>query len=153
CRARTSQLAHALRRFGIEEGDRIGTAAWNGYRHLELYYAIPGIGAVCHTINPRLHPDQIAYIVNHAEDRILFFDLTFLPLFERIQPQLRTVEAFVVMTDAAHMPKTSLPNALCYETLIEGGEQHFTWPKLDERAAAALCYTSGTTGNPKGVLY
>ncbi|HLI14024.1 MAG TPA: long-chain fatty acid--CoA ligase [Alphaproteobacteria bacterium] len=153
CYARTAQLAHALRAFGIREGDCIGTLAWNTYRHLELYYAAPGIGAVCHTINPRLFPEQIGYIVNHAEDRVLFVDLTFVPLLERLAPALRSVEAYVILTDKAHMPQSSLPNALCYETLIKGHPEIFDWPALDERAAAILCYTSGTTGDPKGVLY
>jgi len=153
CYARTQQLAHALSALGIAEGDRVATIAWNGYRHLELYYAIPGVGAVCHTINPRLHGDQIIYIVNHAQDRLLFVDLTFVPLIERIAPQLTSVEAFVIMTDRAHMPKTSLRNALSYEELIASKPETFDWPEIDERAAGALCYTSGTTSNPKGVLY
>ncbi len=153
CLKRTAQLAHALRSLGIGQGDRVATVAWNGYRHMELYYAAPGIGAVCHTINPRLHPDQIDYIVNHAEDRLLFVDLTFVPLIERVAQRLKSVEHFVVMTDAAHMPKTVLPNALCFEDLVAGRPETYEWPELDERAAALLCYTSGTTGNPKGVLY
>jgi acyl-CoA synthetase (AMP-forming)/AMP-acid ligase II len=151
--ARTARLAHALRGLGIAEGDRVATFAWNGYRHFELYYALPGIGAVCHTVNPRLFEEQIGYIVNHAEDRVVFVELSFVPLLERLAPTLETVEHYVIMTDAAHMPATSLPNALCYETLIAGQPSVYGWPQLDERAAAALCYTSGTTGNPKGVLY
>jgi len=153
CFARTAQLAHALGRFGIREGDRVATLAWNTHRHLELYYAIPGIGAVCHTINPRLHDDQIAYIVNHAEDRIIFTDLTFLPILERLAPAFKTVEAVVVLTDEAHMPATSLSGLRCYEAFFAGLPECYDWPRLDERAAASLCYTSGTTGHPKGVLY
>lgn len=153
CFARTAQLAHALDERGIREGDRVATVALNTYRHLELYYAIPGIGAVCHTINPRLHDDQIVYIINHAEDRMVFVDLPFVSVLERLAPRLKGVEAFVVMTDAEHMPATNLPNVLCYETLIAGRPERYDWPELDERAAATLCYTSGTTGNPKGVLY
>ena len=150
---RAGRLAWALAELGIAPGDRVATLAWNTYRHFELYYAIPGVGAVCHTVNPRLHPEQIAYIVNHAEDRLIFADLTFLPLLERLAPSLRTVEAYVVMTDAAHMPAARLPNPLCYEALIEGRSERYAWPRLDERTASALCYTSGTTGDPRGVLY
>jgi fatty-acyl-CoA synthase len=151
--ARTCRLAHGLAGLGIGMGDRVATLAWNGYRHFELYYAVPGVGAICHTINPRLFPEQIVFIVNHAEDRVLFTDLTFVPLLEKIAPALRTVEAYVIMTDRAHMPKTSLPHALCYEELLEGGSEAYRWPEFDERTAAGLCYTSGTTGDPKGVLY
>jgi len=151
--ARTAQLAHALRALGVEPGDRIGTIAWNGYRHFELYYGVAGIGAVCHTINPRLHPAQIAYIVNHAADTYLFLDLTFVPLLEAIAPQLRSVRGYVIMTDPAHMPQTSLPNALCYERLLAAQPSTIDWPEFDENTAAGMCYTSGTTGDPKGVLY
>lgn len=152
-RGRMVQLAHTLRARGIEPGDRIATLAWNGYRHFEIYYAASGIGAVCHTINPRLFPDQIVYIVNHAADRILFVDLTFLPLVETLIGRMPCVEHVVVMTDAAHMPGTALPNALCYEDLLAGRPTAIDWPAPDENAAASLCYTSGTTGDPKGVLY
>jgi len=152
-RRRIAQLAHWLREYGITPGDRVATLAWNGYRHFELYYAVAGIGAVCHTINPRLFPDQIAYIVNHAEDRLLFLDTTFAPLVEklsdRLPPNLRTV----VMADRKDMPATGLADALCYEELLAGRPQTIEWPDLDENAACGLCYTSGTTGNPKGVLY
>jgi fatty-acyl-CoA synthase len=151
--ARTGKLAHALTALGLRHGDRIATLAWNGYRHLELYYAIPGIGAICHTMNPRLFPDQIAYIVNHAADRVIFTEITFVPLLEKLAPMLPKVEAFVVMTDRAHMPATTLPKALCYEELLEGQPDTYPWPQFDERTASGLCYTSGTTGNPKGVLY
>ena len=120
CEARVRRLANVLRAQGIAMGERVGTLAWNGYRHLELYYAVSGSGAVLHTINPRLHPDQIAYIVNHAQDQLLFFDLTFLPLIETIAPRCPTVKAFVLMTDAAHMPAASgIANLLCYEDLLD----------------------------------
>ncbi|WP_425403499.1 long-chain fatty acid--CoA ligase [Hwanghaeella sp.] len=152
-RDRVAQLAHALKALGIEEADRVATIAWNGHRHLELYYAISGIGAVCHTINPRLFAEQLEYIVNHAGDRVLFIDLTFVPIIEKMQGKFPTVEQVVIMTDRAHMPDTSLPNVLCYEDLLEGHPTSYDWPDLDENAAAGLCYTSGTTGNPKGVLY
>ena len=150
---RTQQLAHALTALGVGNADRVATLAWNGHRHLELYYAISGIGAVCHTVNPRLFPTQVEYILNHAEDRIVFVDLTFVPLLESLAPKLKHAKTFVIMTDAAHLPKTSLPNVLCYEDLIAGKPTSFGWPTFDEWSASSLCYTSGTTGNPKGVLY
>lgn len=150
---RTQQLAHALVGLGAQPGDRIGTLAWNTGRHLELYYAVSGAGMVCHTINPRLFAEQIAYIVNHAEDRYLFLDLTFVPLMESLQPHLSSVKGYVILTDDAHMPETTLPNACSYESLIAPQPSVFAWPELDENDAAALCYSSGTTGNPKGVLY
>jgi acyl-CoA synthetase (AMP-forming)/AMP-acid ligase II len=146
-------LANALTRLGMAPGDRIGTLGWNGYRHFELYYGISGNGMVCHTINPRLFTDQIAYIVNHAQDRLLFVDLTFVPLIETLIDQLKPVEAIVIMTDRAHMPTTSLPKALCYEELIAAESDALVWPEFDENTASSLCYTSGTTGNPKGALY
>lgn len=151
-RSRSRRLAKALRSHGIAEGDRVGTIAWNTHRHLEIYYGVSGMGAVCHTLNPRLHPTQLVYIVTHAQDRILFVDLTFVPLVEAVADQLGCVEKVVIMTDAAHMPVTSLTNAVAYEDFLAGSDD-FEWPILDETAAAALCYTSGTTGNPKGVLY
>ena len=151
--ARVGKLANALRRLGVAPGDRIATLAWNGYRHFELYYAISGMGAVCHTINPRLFRDQIAYIVNHAGDRLIFLDLTFVALLEPLQDELPGVEGYVVMTDREHMPETNLKGAISYEELIEGESDQFAWPDLDERAAASLCYTSGTTGNPRGALF
>jgi len=150
---RAKRVANALTRLGIRPGDRVATLAWNGYRHFELYFGISGIGAVCHTINPRLFHEQIEYIVNHAEDRILFVDLTFVPLVETLAEKLKPIRHIVIMTDAAHMPPTSLPDALCYETLIAAEKDDFAWPKLEESAAAMICYTSGTTGNPKAALY
>jgi acyl-CoA synthetase (AMP-forming)/AMP-acid ligase II len=150
---RARQLANAFARLGVEPGDRVATLAWNTDRHLELYYAISSMGAVCHTINPRLFPDQIRYIVNHAGDKIVCLDLTFVPLVEALAAELAPVRHYVIMTDRAHMPATSLPGALCYEELIAAEAADFAWPTLDENAAAALCYTSGTTGNPKGALF
>ena len=153
CERRARRVANLMGRLGIGHGDRVGTLAWNGYRHLELFYGVSGMGAVLHTVNPRLFTEQIVYIINHAEDRVLFVDLTFVELVERIANQLTSVEHVVVMTDEAHMPATSLPNVSCYETLLAGESEDYAWPLFDERAASSLCYTSGTTGNPKGVLY
>lgn len=154
CARRSRQLAQALQRLGVKLGDRIATLAWNGYRHVETWYGVAGIGAVAHTINPRLFHEQIVYIANHAEDKMLFFDLTFLPLIEALAPHFQSVETYVLMTDRAHMPETSkIPGLLCYEELLAAESADFDWPELDERTAAGLCYTSGTTGNPKGVLY
>ena len=150
---RAKQLANGLARLGLQQGDRIATIAWNDYRHLELYYGVSGSGFVCHTINPRLFPEQLIFIINHAEDRWIFTDVMFVPLLEKLLPHIEGVEGFVVMTDEAHMPETSLPNAVCYETLLAAESTEFSWPDLDERSASALCYTSGTTGDPKGVLY
>jgi 3-(methylthio)propionyl---CoA ligase len=153
-RQRIARLANALLRLGVKEGDRVATLAWNGYRHFELYFAISGIGAVCHTINPRLFPEQITYIANHAGDSVLFFDLTFLPLVEKLAPSCRTINTFVLMTDDEHMPCSGqLDKVLCYEDLLAQASPEFSWPEFDEHAACALCYTSGTTGEPKGVLY
>ena len=154
CERRARRLANVLRAQGVAMSERVGTLALNGYRHLELYYAVSGSGAVLHTINPRLHPEQIAYIVNHADDQLVFFDLTFLPLIEAIAPQCPAVKAFVLMSDRAHMPAaTAVANLLCYEDLLDAAPDDYDWPEFDERAAASLCYTSGTTGNPKGALY
>jgi fatty-acyl-CoA synthase len=151
---RARRMANALAARGMKFGDRVATLAWNGYRHMELYYAVSGSGAVLHTLNPRLHPDQVVWIADHAEDQILFFDLTFLPLIEAIAPRLKTVKALVVMTDREHMPASpALPELLCYEDLIEAHSEKFEWPSFDENTASSLCYTSGTTGNPKGALY
>lgn len=154
CHTRARRMANALGGLGVKMGDCIATLAWNGYRHMELYYAVSGSGAVLHTINPRLHPEQIAYIVNHAEDQYLFFDLTFLPLIEAVAAHCKTVKAFVLMADRDRMPQeTKIAGLLCYEDLIAGGSEDYAWPQFDENCAATLCYTSGTTGNPKGALY
>lgn len=150
---RIARLAHGLTALGVKPGDRIATVAWNGYRHFELYYAISGIGAVCHTVNPRLFRDQLTHIFNHAEDRFVFVDPALLPLIEGLAPELKSIEGVVVMVDAAEMPESTLGGLKCYEDLLEGQPDTIVWPELDERTAAALCYTSGTTGNPKGALY
>ena len=150
---RARQLANALTALGVGQSERIGTLAWNGYRHFETYFAVSGMGAVCHTINPRLFPDQLAYIINHAEDRYVLFDLSFVPLVEKLAPVCPGVRGWVAMTDQAHMPQAAIPNLLCYEALLAAQTDAFDWPQFDERLASSLCYTSGTTGNPKGVLY
>jgi acyl-CoA synthetase (AMP-forming)/AMP-acid ligase II len=151
---RSRRMANAMKTLGVQSGQRVATLAWNGYRHLELYYAVSGTGAVLHTLNPRLHPDHVVYIADHAEDQVLFFDMTFLPLVEAICSRVKTVKTFVAMTDKAHMPKDSkIPGLLCFEDLIEAHSGTFDWPSFDENTASSLCYTSGTTGNPKGVLY
>jgi 3-(methylthio)propionyl---CoA ligase len=150
---RSKQLAKALGRLGIQLGDRVATLAWNGFRHYELYFGVSGIGAICHTVNPRLFPDQLNYIVNHAEDKVVFFDLTFAPLIEKLAPGWKPVQHYVAMTDRAHMPKIAVKNLLCYEELIAAETPELTWPEFDENTASSLCYTSGTTGNPKGALY
>src|SRR3989449_647762 len=151
--ARARKLAGALQRLGVQPGERIATLAWNSYRHFEIYYAVAGSGAVIHTINPRLFPDQITYIANHAEDRYVFFDLSFAPLLEKLAPLLKTVKGYVAMCAPEAMPKANIPDLLCYEALLEKEKDDFQWPSFDERTAACLCYTSGTTGNPKGALY
>ena len=151
--ARARKLAGALQRLGVQPGERIATLAWNSYRHFEIYYAVAGSGAVIHTINPRLFPDQITYIANHAEDRYVFFDLSFAPLLEKLAPRLKTVKGYVAMCAPEAMPKANIPDLLCYEALLEKEKADFQWPSFDERTAACLCYTSGTTGNPKGALY
>ena len=153
CCRRTRQLANALDKLGLQEGDRVATLAWNDYRHLELYYAIGGAGFVCHTINPRLFPEQVVFIINHAEDKWIFTDPMFVPLLEKIAGHTPGVEGYVVMTNDENMPETTLKNAVSYESLIGEESDEYEWPELDERAAVALCYTSGTTGDPKGVLY
>jgi fatty-acyl-CoA synthase len=154
CHRRVRQMANALATLGVGMGDRVATLAWNGYRHLELYYAISGSGAVMHTVNPRLHADQIAYIVNHAEDQYLFFDMTFLPLVEAIAARCPTVKGFVMLCDRGRLPPGSpIDNLMCYEDLIASHDDQYDWPLFDECAASSLCYTSGTTGNPKGALY
>jgi len=151
--ARARKLAGALQRLGVQPGERIATLAWNSYRHFEIYYAVAGSGAVIHTINPRLFPDQITYIANHAEDRYVFFDLSFAPLLEKLAPLLKTVKGYVAMCAPEAMPKANIPDLLCYEALLEKEKDDLQWPSFDERTAACLCYTSGTTGNPKGALY
>jgi len=153
CISRARQLAGALDGLGLKRGDRLGTVAWNDYRHLEIYYGVSGSGRVCHTINPRLFPEQLVFIINHAEDRWIFVDPMFVPLLEAIGGKTPNVEGYVVLTDEAHMPETSLKNAVSYEALIAEGGADTPWPDFDERTASALCYTSGTTGDPKGVLY
>jgi fatty-acyl-CoA synthase len=151
---RARKLAQALARLGCEPGDRVATLAWNGYRHLEIYYGTSGSGLVCHTVNPRLFPEQIAWIANDAGDRVLCFDATFLPLVEKLQPQLTTVRHYVLMTDRAHMPaQTSIPGLLCYDELVEAEDGRYEWPEFDENTASSICYTSGTTGHPKGAVY
>ncbi|MGZ5938282.1 MAG: AMP-binding protein, partial [Rhizomicrobium sp.] len=150
---RARKVAEALNRLGIQPGDRVATLAWNTWRHLESWYGIAGIGAVYHTLNPRLFPDQLVYIANHAEDKVLFFDITFADLVAQIAPKLKNVELYVAMTDAAHLPKANIPNLVAYEEFIAGCSGTFEWKEVDEKTACGLCYTSGTTGNPKGVLY
>ncbi len=150
---RARKLAKALTKRGVKPGDRIATLAWNTERHLEAWYGITGCGGVYHTLNPRLFPEQLTYIANHAEDRMIFVDLTFVPLLEKVQDQLKAVETYVILTDAAHMPQTTLKNIVAYEDLLNEADADFQWLALDENAACGLCYTSGTTGNPKGVLY
>ncbi len=151
---RARKLSDAVvKRLGIKLGDVVGTIAWNGYRHMETWYAIMGQGAVVHTLNPRLFPEQLVYIINHAEDRWIFTDLTFVPILEGIQDKLPNIKGYVIMTDTGHMPDTSLKNAICYEDLLEEGDEGLQWPQFDENTACGMCYTSGTTGNPKGVLY
>lgn len=150
---RALKVSQMLDRAGIKLGDRVATIAWNTARHLECWYGIMGIGAICHTVNPRLFPDQIAWIVNHAQDRVMITDLTFIPVLEKIADQIPSVERFVVLTDAEHMPQTTLKNAIAYEEWLKEADGDFEWKTFDENTAAAMCYTSGTTGDPKGVLY
>ena len=147
------RVSNALKGWGIGTGDRVATLAWNTGRHMEVWYGIMGIGAVCHTLNPRLFPEQLAYIINHAEDRIIFVDLTFIPLLEAVLPHCPSVERVVVMTDEWSMPATKLPRAECYEQVLAEQSDGCVWGDFDEQTACGLCYTSGTTGNPKGVLY
>ena len=151
---RIGQLAHAIGRLGMKSGDRVGALAWNTHRQFEMFYGVSGTGAVLHTVNPRLFPEQLVYIINHAEDRLLFVDAMTLPIVEKIAPQLTTIEAFVMMSDRAGMPaSTTLPGLLCYEELLAAEAADYDWPEFDERNASTICYTSGTTGNPKGVVY
>ena len=152
-RGRALKVAQRLERDGYGLGDRIATLAWNTARHLEVWYGVMGVGAVYHTLNPRLFPEQIVWIMNHAEDRLLFVDLTFLPIVEKHCPGVKSVKKVIVLTDQAHMPQTSLPNAVAYEEWLAEADGDFTWKSFDENTAAGMCYTSGTTGNPKGVVY
>jgi fatty-acyl-CoA synthase len=152
-RKRALRVAQRLEKDGIRLGDRVATVAWNSWRHLEAWYGIMGIGAVYHTINPRLFPEQIAWIANHAEDRAVMVDLTFVPLLEKLADKLTSVERYIVLTDVAHMPATALKNAISYEEWIAEVDGDFAWRSFDENTAAGMCYTSGTTGNPKGVVY
>ncbi|EAQ98326.1 long-chain-fatty-acid--CoA ligase [Congregibacter litoralis] len=150
---RTRQLANGMAAWGLSRGDRIATLAWNDYRHFETYYAAACSGYVCHTINPRLFPEQIVYIINHAEDQVVFVDADFIPLVEAVAEQCPKVREWVVLTSKEHMPDCKLENVSCYEDLVHSHSDAFDWPSLEENEACALCYTSGTTGNPKGVLY
>jgi fatty-acyl-CoA synthase len=152
-RRRALKVAQRLDRDGVRLGDRVATLAWNTHRHFEAWYGIMGIGAIYHTVNPRLFPDQIAWIVNHAEDRVMMTDLTFVPLLEKLADRLPTIERYIILTDAAHMPQTSLKNAVPYEDWLAEVDGDFEWRRFDENTAAGMCYTSGTTGHPKGVLY
>ena len=152
-RERALACAKRLTREGVKAGDRVATLAWNTERHLELWYGVSGVGAITHTVNPRLFPEQIAWIIDHAQDRMLFLDLTFVPLVERIAGRLPSIERYVVLTDAAHMPETTLKGAVAFEDWLAQADADFAWAAVDENAAAGLCYTSGTTGGPKGVLY
>lgn len=153
CIQRIHQLANALDKLGLAQGDRVATLAWNDYRHVEAYYGIGGAGYVCHTVNPRLFPEQIVFIINHAEDKWILTDPMFVPLLEKIADQTPNVEGYVVLTSEDQMPDTRLKNAISYEALIKDESDTYEWPELDEQSAVALCYTSGTTGDPKGVLY
>ena len=150
---RARRVANALHELGVKPGDRVGTLAWNGYRHMELYFGVSGSQAVLHTVNPRLFAEQMAYVINHGGAKILFIDLTFVSLLEALADQLAHIKHIVVMTDREHMPATSLSNVLCYEDLIDASSSDYEWPEFDENSASSMCYTSGTTGNPKGVVY
>ena len=151
---RSRQMANALDALGLEQGQRVATLAWNGYRHLELYFGVSGSGRVLHTLNPRLHPDQVVWIANHAEDQVLFFDMTFLPLVQAVHARCTTIQHWVAMCHADKLPNdTGIPNLISYESLIEVHSNQYVWPELDENTASSMCYTSGTTGNPKAALY
>src|SRR5947207_13358779 len=150
--ARALKVSQRLERDGIKLGDRVATIAWNTWRHLEVWYGIMGIGAICHTVNPRLFPEQIAWIINHAQDRIVMTDITFVPVLEKIADKLPSVERYVVLTDKAHMPETSLKNAVAYEDWTAEVDGEVKWQTFDENTAAAMCYPSGTTGEPRGGL-
>jgi fatty-acyl-CoA synthase len=150
---RSRQLARVLLALGVRTEDRIGTLAWNTHRHFEIYYAVSGMAAICHTINPRLFPEQITYIANHADDRFIFFDVTFAALIEALVPHCPGVEGWIALCSRAEMPGNPIPNLQCYEELLAAQSDDYEWPEFDENTASSLCYTSGTTGNPKGVLY
>ncbi|MAW33388.1 MAG: long-chain fatty acid--CoA ligase [Proteobacteria bacterium] len=150
---RSKTLANALANLGVKKGDRIATLAWNTHRHLEIYYGVSGSGVICHTVNPRLFLEQIAYIINHAGDCCLFFDLTFSPIVEKLAPLLQHVNHYILMSDKSNLQKSNVPNLLCYEEILSQASTEFAWPDLDEKTDSSLCYTSGTTGNPKGVMY
>ena len=150
---RSRKLASALEKDGYNKGDVIATLALNTYRHLEMYYGISGMGAICHTLNFRLHPEQAVYIINHADDKIIFCEVPFIPILEGLKDQLPCVEKYIILCDKSDMPETALKNAISYEEYISSGDEDYEWPAMDDDAACGLCYTSGTTGNPKGVLY
>jgi len=150
---RARKLAQALMRLGCSRGDVLATLAWNTHRHLEAWYGITGLGAIYHTLNPRLFPEQLVYIINHANDRVIMTDLTFVPILEGIADQIPNVKHIIILTDRAHMPETSLKNAVCYEELLDAENGDMNWVSVGENDPCGLCYTSGTTGNPKGVLY
>jgi len=152
CLKRVKKLANALLAAGVKPGDRVATIAWNNYRHVEIYYAVSGIGAIVHTINPRLDPKQVAWMVNHAEDSFLLYDTTFAPIVEGIAGFCPSVKGWIAMCDKAGMPDSKV-GAQCYEEFIADSSDELVWPRFDENSACTLCYTSGTTGNPKGVLY
>ncbi len=150
---RARKCAQALKKLGMKQGDVIATMAWNTHRHMEAWYGIMGMGAVCHTLNPRLFAEQLTYIINHAEDQFIFFDTTFVPVIEAVADTLPNVKGYIILTDKEHMPETTLKNVYCYEEIVEAEDGNFEWADVDEKDACGLCYTSGTTGNPKGVLY
>ena len=151
---RSRQLANALEALGVPQGERVASIAWNGYRHMEMYFGVSGSGRVLHTINPRLHPEQVAWIVNHAEDQVLCFDMTFLPLVQAVHAKCPTVKKWVALCDADKLPADSgIPGLTSYEEWIGAASSTYAWPQIDENSASSMCYTSGTTGNPKGVLY
>lgn len=151
---RSRQLANTLDGLGLQPGDRVASLAWNGYRHMEMYFGVSGSGRVLHTVNPRLHPDQVAWIINHAEDRVMCFDLTFLPIIQAVHAKCPTVRQWVALCDADRLPADSgIPGLVSYEAWIAGQSDQYQWPEFDENTASSMCYTSGTTGNPKAVLY